>query len=1470
MKKLTSNNSFNGGLITDLSVFNTPTNAVIDSLNMELITTNDDQYLMQNIRGNKKIVDLGFFTENGVDYKYIPLGLKVYNDIAYILAGAFDDVGTFKTGTIGTFPSPDWELLNDAKHSRLSNVFSAFHNFKDLADTPGDYTNPFVSKEFNFEKNKFIDVVIQGDFDRSANVIFTDNKNFTRIINSRFKTVDQYGIYTLAERRGDRDSNIYSNDDWDRISLIQSIDFPITVSDVKVTKEGSLFGGGYKYFFKYVTQEGNTTDILYESSLIPISNDGLGLQGTQISNKQVEFVLSDLDSSYQGIQVYFAHFDGYPKAGVKYFKIDYVYRYSEDTVIIKHNGLESVKEVKIGEINVSFSPIDTAKSIDIINDRLALANIKSTLLEEDVVTMEQAAKTITLWEASKIIDKSYSDAETAANDLGLWKGEVYEYGVVFMLTSKGTSPVFPVVGMDNLTGIQNSFGGSYPAYTLDEEGFDKSNHLINEKGIFRTSFKGKIYTPVCDEEGQRHITYLKADTSSLTQNTDLLKIASGFFIVRRERVKNVLMQGMLIPTIRMPGYKQTSCPVTTGHNRDFIGNFRYTSYYYNEDPTIGLNAKYFPYKDGENDLFSTDFSVVYVPQPTQLINVLTHEKAWAAQGGLGQEISNSDEFGKYVDPDGDSEEKQYLAFYSCEIDLASTSVIDKLTGTAPAIEVQKTLNDASPLGMCEVGIYDSTFSLEEASKLPANIIVKGVESIDIDRADFISIPSDNSVTTFMDSGIQITSDESFSAKIDRVYGYHAHKKIDGSIYPPYLLKDRTGVAEEGTPINYTIRICHDCSPGKFKVGNDDANFDPYSLISQSYSLYLGIKLKTENIPEVPIFNYSQKLYRRIDKAGLPNRDNVISCTSLGNHFINVGHLTNIFVSGRGRWSEEDIVDIFKFDSNKPYYSSTNRAIIEAASVDIFRGDGFISKFYKRTTYKNGVGIGTATAGDAGAFKVGLNQSEGDENDIPGIYTDDKGRNLFDVGQIIEIVTQSNINADIRSTEKVSDKESQESGYDRDFYPHRESLFSDLRPDSKVYNDGYSPNNQVVPYFRISENSSVLNTEFPNRILLSEKNQVQEFYNSFRDLRGFNFRDYGVEYGPIQKIVAVNGALLSVHEKGLLLVGVDDRTLISEGSDIYIDTAKAFSPKAAIISELYGSSHSESVVKTDTTVIGVDYNSDVVWMFVGNKVTVISEFAVKTALKLFKHRIIGADFEDADISKIYTPRIYSTFNSVKHTLMITYVAEDPDNKFQHTVGTLTYNTVLNKWMSRLSEGNKFLMRIVGNEFSFGFSEIYNIWEEDSLINPETGKYVRCRIRDKDYTSEFEIIINEFPTYEKILENIIVLCNKKIPTQLIFRTSGDVNDPAIDIWGDEAATTETVQDIKTREDSSRKALGLGILDQNASYRDSKLYIEVGKVGYSIKDANNKRVRDKHIKVRFIYEGNDELFIQAIISILSISQN
>jgi hypothetical protein len=75
---------------------------------MELITVGENQYIFQNIKGQKYIRSSEFYDGNK-KRRFILLGIKI-NNIAYILVGALETVLCYRRYRY--FPSPNWTELN--------------------------------------------------------------------------------------------------------------------------------------------------------------------------------------------------------------------------------------------------------------------------------------------------------------------------------------------------------------------------------------------------------------------------------------------------------------------------------------------------------------------------------------------------------------------------------------------------------------------------------------------------------------------------------------------------------------------------------------------------------------------------------------------------------------------------------------------------------------------------------------------------------------------------------------------------------------------------------------------------------------------------------------------------------------------------------------------------------------------------------------------------------------------------------------------------------------------------------------------------------------------------------------------------------------------------------------------------------------------------------------------------------------
>ena len=67
------------------------------------------------------------------------------------------------------------------------------------------------TKDLQFDLNSPLEITAQSSYDGSVNLIFNDNKNIPRLINSRFSVL-QNNTYEIVDRVGNNDTNLYDED----------------------------------------------------------------------------------------------------------------------------------------------------------------------------------------------------------------------------------------------------------------------------------------------------------------------------------------------------------------------------------------------------------------------------------------------------------------------------------------------------------------------------------------------------------------------------------------------------------------------------------------------------------------------------------------------------------------------------------------------------------------------------------------------------------------------------------------------------------------------------------------------------------------------------------------------------------------------------------------------------------------------------------------------------------------------------------------------------------------------------------------------------------------------------------------------------------------------------------------------------------------------------------------------------------
>ena len=558
---------------------------------------------------------------------------------------------------------------------------------------------------------------------------------------------------------------------------------------------------------------------------------------------------------------------------------------------------------------------------------------------------------------------------------------------------------------------------------------------------------------------------------------------------------------------------------------------------------------------------------------------------------------------------------------------------------------------------------------------------------------------------------------------------------------------------------------------------------------------------------------------------------------------------------------------------------------------------------------------------------------------PTLYTDgNQDTGLYDKGFVFPIVTQNNYNTALRTLDKVDETETLLYGKGRSFFPVQDIdiLRGSRQPESTGYNFGYNFGFSDRLYYILNSNSPTFNINHGNRIMVSSPSISGNFSNGYTDFSGINYRDYNKHLGEITKLVSHNNEVICVFESGLGTVPINQRTMISEETGgVFLDDAKVLAEKMNVISSEYGSSQQFSIVKSDLYVYGVDYSKNKIWRIkktsattttsANSSVEIISDFAVQSALNLYKKTLEsndGKSFVKANYDRESNDVTFTFLNKKDNE----YVSNENNN-----ISSIVYNETLGKWVTRLSWNPLHIFNLANNMISIDALNEKSLWQHYS------DEVKHCYFYSKQEKFIFEFVLVDNPSIQKILDNMLVICNRAFPGRVTYglleddidyETFGRVNNGEIQLlrqrqepipsieWGISIGVTGGTSFMRlvgiSKEDAERivgayiyyndvayivgdvsgeestgfsheildqnrnsiagglpggwtfTELHYGIIHQNMEYVEDHLYIEVDS------DNDRARVRDKAIRVRFMYEGYDYVTIQTIISSFTYSFN
>jgi len=221
-------------------------------------------------------------------------------------------------------------------------------------------------------------------------------------------------------------------------------------------------------------------------------------------------------------------------------------------------------------------------------------------------------------------------------------------------------------------------------------------------------------------------------------------------------------------------------------------------------------------------------------------------------------------------------------------------------------------------------------------------------------------------------------------------------------------------------------------------------------------------------------------------------------------------------------------------------------------------------------------------------------------------------NAVKMGHWVTIKVCSNINLSMRSVDHSWAAEEGITNRPRAFYPlyAMDTAGEAKVPESNVYNDGLAVTTSSKYNFEQPDVPAIKNV-FATRIMYSNIAINDAFRNGFRVFDLVSFKDYTFTYGALTRLVEFRGNLIAVFEHGVCLIPVNERAIAGRGAggNVFINTSNVLPDNPKVISDMFGSQWSESVVKTPGYVYGIDTVGKKIWRTNGETLDIISDMQV---------------------------------------------------------------------------------------------------------------------------------------------------------------------------------------------------------------------------------------------------------------------
>ena len=1327
--KQTTVNEFKDGLNLDLHPLVTPKTVLTDNINGTFITYNGNEFCLQNDRGNKYVTSL--------TPGYTPIGIKERNGILYIIS-----VNENKT-EIGTFPSPNYPEseadYNLEEEYDLINEYRPLHVLEDrraLTDINLGYT---IETPVTIE--------IQDSYDGSVNLILVAKDCKPRIINSGFSVVSN-NRYKFIKRRQSVETNIYTNLDKES-ELIRTSDIITNVELIDVKAGGQFKGGNYTFYIKFGDSDFNQTDVVAESGIVSVFNGNNGVPSTisgtlldERTDKMIGLGIMGLNPIYSKIYIYYSReysdTQGYRMTEYGMFnepidlKKDSTYGayiqttdpatgkpvYTQTMIQgqeIWLTGFEQTTPINPEILNIDYHTIDWARAEAQHSNMLFLGNVGQKETFELYTELDDLAKEIEVTVAQSTlqsVDTTYSfgseyyDVHNIYDKVGYYPGEIYRFGIVYILKDGSKTPVFNMKGKN----------------------FQTNTEI--EDGVFLMPDVDVI------QENEIKPIYLTFNVPTITNDRIL-----GWFIVRQKRIPNTICEGLSI------AIDKTSNVPVIWDGKDWI-----TQSFLDGLREAALVDKFKGKTDDWQD--SRDVQLKYNNYDFAKYNFSNAE----FQEWLNSKNYNYSNYWVSLNNAGD--------MYSADLsDITQTATIEVQLEQATRSIANK-YKAAHPNEI--VWDYDKVFILDtntdagaETARIALGSILAGqpfsvnwyreYEYTGLDELGIpISVPGNRYAAELkfigktMDyEGEIVTNDQNWNTSLYNswVFAYRAHlnvSNLDRKILREWQCIDywkeanallsldpcvNQGIAGILDGSKFDVRLEREVTVDpeqsvlyKTEVSNINTQFalndtkcvfvpsntgakvvDGYEFSNIAGSGASTERFKYFTFPD-GVFEKEGDYYRAEHFAELKrtiDNDNTSELSSEQEEWLyqlyrtnlNINLIRGLFTPYIGLANKRRIpIGVYSIkhkdlladndflvrrQDQSEYYAVTEYKRVSDRSVNVYRGDCFtntvtmriIRNFIDDTAPVSDVIVDPngwndwVVRKDLNSTKLDIQDKSDKEGPVKYNEVNLSDVNTVDLGIWLTFKCLSSYNLGLRSLDTFHTEEMALMGTPRTFHPLNSVSTSTgyKTEESFLLNDGLSATVGRKRYNLFPKNAPYSKSEFSNRIMFSNVHVTDAFTNGYRTFQGMSYKDYDKQYGAITKLISLGQNIFVVMEHGLGLVPVNPKALMqtTTGEAIHIYGYGVLPDEMTIISQDYGSKYEHSVIRTPIGIYGVDVDAKKVWRFSDKQgFETISDMKIETYLKDYLSPLdIEMGLKD----------IRTHYNAKKGDIMFTFYTIDPDDR-----------------------------------------------------------------------------------------------------------------------------------------------------------------------------------------------------------------